>query len=99
MSRARIRGGARYYLADFGLSLCLPLGQPRLAMGRMGADREVPKLSDTIPCDSFKADIFVLGNVFKKQIHDAGHRAVLPLLPSDADQLSRSTFACSSWGH
>ena len=29
-------------------------------------DKEVPELSATIPYDPFKADIFILGNMFRK---------------------------------
>lgn len=69
-SRLNSPNGIRYYLADFGLSVRLPPSQSRLVVGEVGADREVPELSDTTPYDPFKVDVFVLGNVFRRKIHD-----------------------------
>ena len=69
-SRASAPRPVRYYFADFGLSTHFPPGAPRLVTGELGAEREVPELSDTIPYDPFKLDIYVLGNVFKTRIHD-----------------------------
>lgn len=69
-SRASAPRPVRYYLVDFGISTYFAPGAPRLVTGGLGANREVPELSDTTPYDPFKLDIFVLGNVFKSQIHD-----------------------------
>ncbi|GJE92554.1 kinase-like domain-containing protein [Phanerochaete sordida] len=69
-SRFSAPAGVRYYLADFGISARFAAGQQRLVSGEIGADREVPELHSGAPYDPFKVDIFVLGNVFKKRIHD-----------------------------
>lgn len=77
-SRTSASGPVGYYFADFGISVRIPPGEPRNVLGEIGADRDVPELSDTIPYDPFKVDIFVLGNVFRKQIHDVSQ--LLPAL-------------------
>ncbi|EKM49864.1 uncharacterized protein PHACADRAFT_214379 [Phanerochaete carnosa HHB-10118-sp] len=70
-SRFGAPAGVRYYFADFGLSVRIwPRDEPRFVRGHIGADRDAPELSDTVPYDPFKVDVFVLGNVFRKQIHD-----------------------------
>lgn len=87
-SRFSIPGGIRYYLADFGLSVRIPPRQPRLVTGDVGADREVPELSHTVPYDPFKVDIFVLGNVFRKRIYDKYQRVgfLVPLIAAMTQQ-------------
>lgn len=60
----------KYYYVDFGISVQIPLDSlPKRAVGRDGLDQEVPELSDTVPYDPFKVDIFILGNVFRKDIY------------------------------
>ena len=68
-SRATAPEPVDYWIADFGLSVHIPPGEPRLVLGDIGADREVPELSDTKPYDPFKVDIFVLGNVIRGEIY------------------------------
>lgn len=60
----------RYYFADFGLSVRIPPEAPRLVTGYIGADRDAPELSDDVPYDPFKVDIYVLGNVFRHHISE-----------------------------
>ena len=56
--------GVKYYFVDYGISSYFPTGsEPRLALGRDGRDRDVPELSDEVPYDPFKVDIFTIGNV------------------------------------
>lgn len=69
-SRASAPSPVRYYFADFGISVRIPPGKTPQVLGHIGADREVPELSDTIPYDPFKVDIFILGNVLRKHIHN-----------------------------
>lgn len=69
-SRASAPGGVKYFFADFGMSLRFPSGVPRRVLGKTGADKEVPELSDVVPYDPFKADVFILGNALRRKIHD-----------------------------
>lgn len=67
----------RYYFIDFGLSSLIQAGRSRLVLGIFSQDKEVPELSMTTPYDAFKLDIFVLGNVLRKCIHDVSMTYVL----------------------
>ena len=56
-----------YYYVDFGISTWLkPEDTDRLVVGSDGLDQDVPELSDDVPYDPFKVDIFVLGNFFRE---------------------------------
>ena len=57
----------RYYFVDYDISSLFPPGVPPLVVGRKGRDKEVPELSDDIPYDAFKVDVFALGNLFHKE--------------------------------
>ncbi len=57
----------RYYYIDFGLSTCFSPGASSHVVGEIGRDTEVPELSDDIPYDAYKVDIFSLGNVYSKE--------------------------------
>ena len=39
-------------------------------VGEDGRDQEVPELSDDIPYDPFKVDIFIIGNLFRRMFYD-----------------------------
>ncbi|OBZ71767.1 hypothetical protein A0H81_08231 [Grifola frondosa] len=68
---SRANTPVRYYFTDFGIStLFSPEASPKLVLGEDGLDDEVPELSDTVPYDPFKVDIFIVGNMFKKQFVD-----------------------------
>jgi hypothetical protein len=57
----------KYYFVDFGLSHRYPGGLTNIMdYGRFGQDRSVPEMSTTVPYDPFKADVYQLGNVFKR---------------------------------
>jgi len=59
----------KYYYVDFGISsIFSPEDKSRLVVGADGIDQEVPELSDTVPYDPFKVDIFVLGDFFKLEV-------------------------------
>ena len=63
--RSRADATVTYYLVDFGISSWFqPDDTNRLVLGTSGLDEEVPELSDDVPYDPFKVDIFVLGNFF-----------------------------------
>ena len=69
---SRAKAGVRYYYVDFGISVFIPPNQPKLVTGILGRDREPPELSSDDPYDPFKLDIFILGNVFRREFHDVG---------------------------
>jgi len=60
--------GVKYYFADFGLSVHVPdEDRPKLVTGDQGRDQDPPELSDTVPYDPFKLDIFIIGNMMKQE--------------------------------
>lgn len=59
----------QYFFIDFGIAIRVPPGvNPKQTVGVIGLDRDVPELSATVPYDPFKVDIFIIGNLFQKQI-------------------------------
>lgn len=62
----------KYYYVDFGISSHFPPDSQgdRLVLGRDGRDQDVPELSESIPYNPFKVDIFILGNLFRHEFHD-----------------------------
>lgn len=75
LSRLELPRPVKYYIADFGLSTRFSPGAPRLVLGEKGADREVPELSDRVPYDPFKTDVFFIGNMLRRKIHDVRRRS------------------------
>ncbi|KAI0039018.1 hypothetical protein FA95DRAFT_1504750 [Auriscalpium vulgare] len=72
-SRSRLSAGVKYFFVDYGISSEFPLDSnpaSRLVVGTLGRDQEPPELSDTVPYDPFKLDIFVLGNVFRREYYE-----------------------------
>ncbi|KAI9507602.1 kinase-like domain-containing protein [Russula earlei] len=62
----RLDARVRYYFIDYGISSYFPAGEQRqLVLGRAGRDQDVPELSNTVPYDPFKVDIFTIGNVLR----------------------------------
>ncbi|KAI0310988.1 hypothetical protein OF83DRAFT_1152991 [Amylostereum chailletii] len=68
----RSAAGVKYYFVDYGISSSyIPPEQPiKLVTGLPGRDRDVPELSDTIPYDPFKVDIFTIGNVLRTEFQE-----------------------------
>jgi hypothetical protein len=66
---ARIDHPVRYFFVDYGLSVRLHPGQPRVIRDFGGRDQEVPELSIPCPYDPFKADVFTVGNVLFKDFY------------------------------
>ena len=63
--------GVKYYFVDFGISSYFPPGSQReLVLGTAGRDQDVPELSDEVPYDPFKVDIFTIGNVFRQTFYE-----------------------------
>ncbi|EIW62120.1 uncharacterized protein TRAVEDRAFT_144504 [Trametes versicolor FP-101664 SS1] len=64
----RIDVPVKYYFIDFGISTRFASDQrPRLVLGTLGLDDEVPELSDSVPYDPFKTDVFIIGNLLRQQ--------------------------------
>jgi hypothetical protein len=64
--------GVKYYFVDYGISSYFPPGesQTHSVVGSAGRDQDVPELSDEVPYDPFKVDIFTIGNVFFRNFYD-----------------------------
>jgi hypothetical protein len=62
----RRHAGVKYYFIDYGISSYFPEGgsQDHQVLGLAGRDQDVPELSDEVPYDPFKVDIFTIGNAF-----------------------------------
>ncbi|EJD41431.1 hypothetical protein AURDEDRAFT_138671 [Auricularia subglabra TFB-10046 SS5] len=54
----------RYYLIDFGISSRFDGDGPYRVTGTIGRDPTAPELSDTVPYDPFKLDVYMVGNFF-----------------------------------
>ncbi|KAI0040972.1 hypothetical protein FA95DRAFT_1683491 [Auriscalpium vulgare] len=73
-SYSRLSAGVKYYFVDYGISSEFPLDSDpasRLVVGTLGRDQEPPELSDTVPYDPFKLDIFVIGNIIRREYYEA----------------------------
>jgi hypothetical protein len=64
---------AHYHYIDFGLSGWYPYGHDSaLAMGVCGQVKTVPELSDTIPYNPFKVDIYQMGYTILEVVFVSG---------------------------
>ncbi|KAH8979876.1 hypothetical protein EDB83DRAFT_2537158 [Lactarius deliciosus] len=63
----RLDVGVRYYFVDYRISSYFLEGERQLVFGFAGRDRDVPELSDEVPYDPFKVDIFTIGNVMRRE--------------------------------
>lgn len=70
--------GVKYYFVDFGISVHIPEGlRPGLVQGLLGRDQEPPELSarvpgnplEQVPYDPFKLDVFMIGNMLKREFY------------------------------
>lgn len=68
----------RYYFIDFGISSWFkdPL-ERHLVTGNRCQDKDVPELSDTIPYDPFYTDVFILGNVYKRNFTTVRPKSIM----------------------
>ncbi|KAI0040246.1 hypothetical protein FA95DRAFT_1566568 [Auriscalpium vulgare] len=70
---SRLTAGVKYYFVDYGISSEFPVDSDpasRLVVGDLGRDQEPPELSDTVPYDPFKLDIFLIGNIFRRKYYE-----------------------------
>ena len=66
---SRLEAGVKYYFVDYGISSYFPAGSKREpVLGIAGRDQDVPELSDNVPYDPFKVDIFSIGNVIRGEL-------------------------------
>lgn len=67
-------GPVKYYVIDFGLSWYYSdPSKPRLANAILAQDHDLPEFEDVKPYDPYPADVFTLGNVYKRSILDVSH--------------------------
>ncbi|KZV79516.1 hypothetical protein EXIGLDRAFT_846440 [Exidia glandulosa HHB12029] len=66
--RSRAESRVRYYFIDFGISTRFSGPGPHLVTGEIGRDPSAPELSDVIPYDPFKLDVYLLGNYFLNSV-------------------------------
>lgn len=57
----------KYYFIDFGISSYFDPGVVPLVIGTQGRDKEPPELDDRRPYNPFPLDIFILGNLYRKE--------------------------------
>jgi hypothetical protein len=73
----RLEAGVKYYFVDYGISSYFPAGSQReLVLGIAGRDQDVPELSNNVPYDPFKVDIFTVGNVLRGEIQTVGFHSL-----------------------
>src|SRR5258708_5048212 len=61
-------GGVKYYFIDFGISVYIPENlHSKLVTGTQGRDRDPPELYQDTAYDPFKLDIFIIGNMLKRE--------------------------------
>ncbi|KAF9782709.1 kinase-like domain-containing protein [Thelephora terrestris] len=75
--------GVRYYFADFGISTHISEEDPqKLVTGVLGRDQEPPELSELVPYDPFKLDVFIMGNMLRQDFYNkfANTGFLLPLI-------------------
>ena len=65
--KSRATVPVKYYYTDFGISSHFQPGESSLVSGDQGLDQQVPELSDDVPYDAFKVDIFIIGNLLKSE--------------------------------
>ena len=69
----RLEARVKYYFVDYGISSYFPAGSQReLVLGIAGRDQDVPELSNNVPYDPFKVDIFTVGNVLRLEFQTVG---------------------------
>jgi hypothetical protein len=80
---SRIEAGVKYYFVDYGISSYFPAGSKReLVLGIAGRDQDVPELSNSVPYDPFKVDIFSIGNVLRGELQAVGSHSSVDVLVS-----------------
>lgn len=66
----RTAAKVKYYFIDFGISAYIPEDlESQMVTGTLGRDQDPPELinGDTEPYDPFKLDIFIIGNMLRRE--------------------------------
>lgn len=80
----RLSCGLKYYYTDFGMSSSFdPAVTQPFVLGNLGRDREAPELSQEVPYDAFKCDIFICGNALKQEFLQVSRRSVACNRPNE----------------
>ena len=80
---SRLEAGVKYHFVDYGISSYFPPGlQRELVLGIAGRDQDVPELSNNVPYDPFKVDIFTIGNVIRGEFQAVGSHSSVDILVS-----------------
>ena len=58
-------------VADEGYEL-FEEGESILVLGCTGRDKQIPELSNEVPYDAYRADVFALGNLYYKEFISVG---------------------------
>lgn len=67
----RRRAQIKYYFAYSSIAVHIPLEvEPKLAIPAFGGDIHVPEGRNQVPCDPFKTDIFMAGNLLRREFRD-----------------------------
>ena len=83
---SRTAAGVKYFFIDFGISVYIPEDlRPMMVTGVHGRDRDPPELSQSTPYDPFKLDIFIIGNMLRREFQEV--RAFLTQSGSSTDDL------------
>ena len=62
-------GEVKYYFIDYGLSVIYTeLGGTNFVSGAVGHDKSLPESKISKPYDAFKADVYLLGNVYRQDL-------------------------------
>ncbi|KAH8976632.1 hypothetical protein EDB86DRAFT_3021619 [Lactarius hatsudake] len=100
----RLEVGVKYYFVDYRISSYFPEGtEQQLVFGLAGRDRDVPELSDEVPYDPFKVDIFTVGNVLRREFVDIYSNIgfLIPLIEamtqSDPSRRPSAEHALQQW--
>ncbi|KAF9782666.1 hypothetical protein BJ322DRAFT_1142979 [Thelephora terrestris] len=69
--RSRATAMSEYYFVAFGISVHIPEEvESKLVTGASGIDQDPPELSDLVPYNPFMLDIFIVGNMLKREIYE-----------------------------
>lgn len=77
----RAENPVQYYYIDFDLSVRFNEGEPHLVVGDVGREDKVPELSNDIPYDPFKVDIFALGHLYYEEFQEVCYNVLPPRIP------------------
>ena len=70
--RFKAAGPINYCFIDFGISRLYEPDDDHFVVGDDGADRDIPEMSNVKLYDPFPADVFIVGNVIKKELLQVG---------------------------